>query len=201
MKYALIYMILLLSANITLINAGYAQVRDQRVTIYKYNPEEKDSTLIATRIYIGDSLISESGKFYWSLPIKSEFIDETIIDAAREQNPYESFDSLLCETGGASAWNKYEISFDEKKRPKMAYHYKAYYEKYDDEGNAYYAESPDYTLGEKIIFIYTKHGYVEKAYANDQLIEKIEKYYGTNGKLIKERWKAYDEYNYLIIYH
>ncbi|UII28354.1 hypothetical protein LVD15_07965 [Fulvivirga maritima] len=201
MNYILAHIILLVSVAITFISNQPQAHEDKRVTIYKYNKQENDSTIIATRIYMGDSLISETGQFYWSLPIRSDFIDESIIAAALRQNPYESFDSLVCEVGGVSAWNKYDITFDKQNRPVAAYHYKAYYEKYDEQGEAYYAESPDYALGEKIIFSYFKNGYKQQAYANDKLIETIEKDYNKNGELVKERWKAYDEYNYLIVYH
>ena len=172
------------------------------ISIFKYDSTYEDSSLVYKKWFSGDSIVKTFGNFYYNLPIQSEFVDNRIIKYAKGQTLYETFDSMICEVGGHSAWNKYIFTYDEKKRPILVSHYKAWYESVDEKGNFYTNKTPKYFLGEQINFLYSDNKIIQIA-KNDsgKILEKITKQFDTTYRLIFEEWDAWDEYRYRIYYN
>jgi len=170
-------------------------------SIYQYDSTYLDSTLIAEWFYYNDSIAKQGERFYYGLPFESEFVWPSIIDAARGETELETFDSLICEVGGTSAWNKYIFEYDQLNRVKQIKHMKAWWY----EGLGEYGERPDkpaYFLGETINFEYQANQSLQRTYdENNTIIEHFEKRYDREGLLIFEHCETWSEYRYKAYYN
>ena len=170
------------------------------IRIYSFIEDSGDSIPYSTLSYQGDKLVSATQDFYSRLPVISEYINEDIVEQAKEENPYETFRPKTCEVGGTSAWNKYEVLFDSLMRPVEAVHYKAFYEFVDEEGEYYTKDSAEYFVGETVYFEYDNLLKTQKVFRDSVLIEILSKKYSKSGELLSERWKHFDK-DYIIVYN
>ncbi|MBL4716686.1 MAG: hypothetical protein COC01_04470 [Bacteroidetes bacterium] len=172
---------------------------DKHLTIYKYGKTYVDSTLISEIWYLNDSIIKKGGRFYYRIPITSDFVNDYIIGQAKGKAMLETFDSLVCETGGTSVWNKYKFTYNEKNRLTRIEHYKAWWN--EGLGESDRPEKPEYFLGERIEFEYKKNSQTQMAFNDsDELIETIKKKYDKENRLLMEHWDAWDRYRFKIYY-
>ncbi len=137
---------------------------EQHIAVYSYNTEYSDSVLVAELWYRGDLLVSTTGNFTYSLPFRSEFVTMPIIAAAKGREVYGTYDSLTCEVGGTSAWNRYRFTYNTKGHPLSILHEKGFREWYDNEGNFHVRNNPEYVFGERIEFEYTPGRVVQSSY-------------------------------------
>ncbi len=174
---------------------------DKSILIYSYDSTYTDSTLVCRQWFLKDSLLKKEGQFYDTLPVTSEFIDHYIISEAKGKATYETFDSLICETGGHSAWNKYVFTYDGAKKPALIKHYKAWYENYDDDEHPTTNSKPYYELAEQIYFTYSAHK--KEQVTKDEtgkLIEKITSVTDPQSRLAFEEGYYRDDDRFRIYY-
>lgn len=172
------------------------------ITIYKYDIHYKDSILICKLWYSGDSVIKKEGEFYYRIPMQSHIISNFDLEKAKGKSTYETFDSLICETGGHSAWNKYLFTYNEQDNVLKIQHYKAWYRSSDEEGNYIVNQVPQYFLGEESFFTYTGNTVTQKTYdAQDKKpIETIVKKYDNQSRLVLEAKDSWDTYRFKLFY-
>lgn len=172
---------------------------DKYAAIYKFDSAYTDSSLVCERWFLADTLVKETGKFYYRIPFESEFVDGWIIESAKGKTIYETFDSLICEVGGHSAWNKYVFNYDDKKRPQSVRHYKAWWN--EGLGESPRPPKPGYFLGETIYFYYNNGELIQVANKKSgRRIEKITKRFDNKSRLEFEEWDAWDSYRFRIYY-
>ena len=169
------------------------------IRIFEYNNTYSDSLLICEQWFSGTVLVKKIGEFANRIPIQSDFVSDYIISCANGKMVYETFDSLMCELGGYSAWNKYVFKYDSIKRPTNVKHFKAWYESVDKQGNFYTNKKPKYFMGEEISFGYNKLEVIQIAKNNSgKIIEKIIKRTDNQSRLTFQQWDAGNEYRYRL---
>ncbi len=160
---------------------------DKYAAVYQFSSTHNDSILVCEQWFLNDSLVKKTGKFYSSFPLQSEYVDDETVKSANGRITYETFDPLMCEVGGSSAWNKYVFIYDDKKQPLLVEHFKAYFENYDANGNVFTNKTPDYHLGEVATFVYNANGVIQTLKnAEGKLIEQITKRGDNKGRLVFE---------------
>lgn len=145
---------------------------------YRYDSLFVDSILVNQRWFLGDSILLNVGDTALDLPFKSQYLDEFEI---QEEYPIEAFtdtieefDSLICETGGSAAWNKYIIHSDfEKGNLQTIYHYTSNRQVYDKYGKIHIRDKPEYKLNHIIIFDFIKRKTTRTVYDSDKNILEI----------------------------
>jgi len=171
---------------------------DKILRIYKYTSNYSDSTLVTELKYKNNEIVNDKEPFYHTLPFQSEFVRNETIKNAKGQKTYERFDSLMCEVGGTSAWNKYVFKYNQNKEPVEIKHYKAWWNEGIDFKRP---EKPKYFLGEKLKYKYLDNVIEQFAYdINGKIIEKITKEFDINGRLVFENWDAWDSYRFKVFY-
>lgn len=173
---------------------------DKYVTIYEFDNTYTDSSLVSEQWFLGDSILKKTGESFYRLPLESAFLDEWSIKSAKGQTCYETFDSLICQAGGASAWNKYLFIYDNEKRPLFIKHYKAWYHGFDEDYSDPEPEKPKYFLSETIKFQYNNSEVIQIT-KNDsgKVIEKITKRVDNKSRLEFEEIDG-DGYEYRVYY-
>lgn len=124
-------------------------------------PEEFDLHLIKVRFKEnGDTTVEGqikelNGERIWTdghyshMPMYDEFCSPWLIDTLKH-GVYETFDSLMCEVGGNSAYDKYVMEQTGKNSYKII-HYMAWFEKYEDGSDDPVSDyTPDYFVGHTI---------------------------------------------------
>jgi hypothetical protein len=148
---------------------------------------------------VNDSVVAKSGTYYRRIPTRSEFIPDRVIRKARKTGTYESFDSLICEIGGHSAWNRYEVEYDSVGRPTAARHFKAFRLPEVPGGPA---TEPDYFLSETASFEYDGSVVTQRtSLMNRGLTETLQRAVSTDGRILWEKRQSWDEPEYTILYH
>jgi len=172
---------------------------EKHVKVFKYDSTYTDSTLITELWIKNDSIINSSKRFNYNLPFESSFVRRSIIENLNGQKEVVTFDSLICEVGGASAWNKYFIEYDNNNKPIKVKHFKAWW--YEGLGDLPQPEEPEYFLGEIVYYHYGNNWIEQKAYdAENKLIEIIKKKFDNSGRLTFEHWDAWNYYRYKAFY-
>lgn len=177
------------------------------INIFKFDSTLKDSTLLCQKILQNDSIIYQKGDFNMNLPFQSDCIDNYTIELAKGKKVLETFDSLICELGGKTAWNKYYLRYDnnsnnKQKRPVQIVHYSANLEYYDKFGEPQNYKFPRYFFRETMFFEYSPNLITQiTKNSNGQIIEKIVKKFDNFSRLIYEelfyfdqRYKVYYQY-------
>ena len=172
---------------------------DKHLRVYKYDSSYVDSTLVRELWYKKDSIIKGGERFYYTLPFESGFIRSGTVKNAKGKREYVTFDSLMCETGGTSAWNKYRFEYDNQNRPLTAQHHKAWWN--EGLGDSPRPKKPEYFLGEKLKYEYGRNWSKQFAYDDkNELIEMIEKRFDNQNRLVYEHWDSWNSYRFKVFY-
>lgn len=181
-------------------NQEDSMIANKRIEVYKFDSTYKDSNQVDELWYLNDSLVKQRGNFYYPLPFESDFFTNDVIHEAAGKAIYETFDSLVCEVGGKSAWNKYFIKYNKNQQPTEVKHFKAWWNEGLGEGER--PAKPKYFLSETIQFKYLNKTVIQKAYdESGQLIETIQRNYDDNRRLLFESWDAWNTYRYKTYYY
>jgi len=173
---------------------------DKHVLIYSYNKSFSDSSLDCEIWYLNDSLVLKQGKFYYGPPIYSEYMATRFMENVNGKELYESFDSLVCETGGRSAWNKYKFKYNSTGKPIEIKHYKAWWS--EGLGDKPRPDKPNYFFSETIKYEYHKNSVTERIYDDEmKLFKTIMKVNNEDSSLKMEMWDAWDMYRFKIYYN
>jgi hypothetical protein len=173
---------------------------DFQVFIYEMTADKKDSILNCEQFYLNNLSIWKSGSCWYSAPFQSEYISEHSLEKGKTETSFETFDPLVCEAGGHSAYNRYKF---EKKNGQitMVTHYKAWYEKYDEEGEMINVTEPTWFIGETIKITYEDNRRTLKAYNEDnELLETLINEYNEAGQLIFQEWAYTNEKTFRFYY-
>ncbi len=172
---------------------------DKHLRVYKYDSTYIDSTLVRELWYKKDSIIKGGEKFYYTLPFESSFIRNGTIKNANGKRELVSFDSLMCETGGTSAWNKYYFEYDNQKRPTNVLHFKAWWN--EGLGDLPRPKKPEYFFGEKLNYEYGNNWSKQFAYdEKEELMEMIEKRFDNQKRLVYEHLDSWNKYRFKVFY-
>lgn len=157
-------------------------------TIYEMDTSMQDSSLHCTEYLFIDQSKSKEGKCHYRLPFEIEALSADFFELLKQEKSLETFDPTICEVGGHSAYNKYQLT-ENGIGNYTVLHYKAWYEDYTEEGEPITHEQPEYFLGEQIKII-EKNQYLKLTAQNEegQVIESIENFYNENGILIRQKW-------------
>ena len=194
--------------NMVQINAGMHSAHEIQfpencelmITSYKSDSARKDSTLLCNECLFEDQKRSKEGKCYYRFPFELDAMSLDFFEKLKTEKSTESFDPQICEAGGHSAYNKYKFN-DLGNGISEVIHYKAWYEDYDENGNDFTHDTPEYFIGEKIQ-IYQTDTYTKFEAFDDEgeLIESLEYIYNENGLLIRQVWSTYGNEVYLAHY-
>lgn len=173
---------------------------EMKITSYKSDSARKDSTLLCNEYLFLDQSKTKEGKCYLRFPFELDAMSLEFYEQLKIDKNAESFDPLICEVGGHSAYNKYRYKEISKNEHEVI-HYKAWYEDYDSEGNPITYETPSYFIGEKIKIFQTDTYVKFQSYDEDgNLLESLEYFYNDIGFLSRQVWSTYGNEVYLAHY-
>lgn len=171
----------------------YVKDFDTKIEVFRCGTERVDSVLHCSVLKKNGNIIKEQGKCYLRFPIWPESVSPYLLELGQKQDTYETFDSLMCEVGGNSAYDKYIFSRDKSGNLTMIKHYIAWFERY--EGDSLYLDyTPDYTLQDQVEIEYEKGYQIFKCYYNgDELTETLINYYDHQGRISHQSFWNNDE--------
>ena len=169
-------------------------------TTYKTDTSRKDSLLMCTEYLFIDQTRNKEGQCYYRLPFQLEAMSTDFLERLKDEKSFETFDSMMCEVGGQSAYNKFKHTNLGGDLSEII-HYKAWYEDYDDEGNDITHDTPDYFIGERIKVTQTDAYLKMEAFDEENVtLECIENFYTEDGLLIRQVWRTYGTEVYIAHY-
>lgn len=171
-----------------------------KAVTYKTDTSGRDSTLMCTQYNFEDYSKSKEGKCYFHLPFEIDAMPTSFLERLKSEKSIETFDPLMCEVGGQSAYNKY-IYKKTGSHSSEILHYKAWNEDYDEAGEPITNEVPEYFLGERLKIIDTDSYLKIEAFDDENNpLDYIENFYNEKGQCIRQIWKTYGSEVYLAHY-
>ena len=149
--------------------------------------------------------VQKVGNQWRSAPFEIWDIPNNIIEMGEKRDSYETFDSLMCEVGGNSAYDRYVFKRDQEGRVVQVKHYMAWFEMYDEDedGNEiYYRDyTPDWFLGYRLDIIYNElQTEYRLFYEGKEWDETITNTYDNKGRLAKQE-RLSDDNRYVAFYY
>jgi len=180
---------------------AYSQEVETYIKVYQYNATFQDSTLVFEKWEYKNQPALKKGHFPYGMPVESEFVNLEMLSFKAPKKVYETFNPMVCEVGGQSAWNKYTVQYNTQKRPVLVKHWKAYQDDYDKEGNAITHKKPRYFLAEETKLVYEGGKTTQiTCDASGKELERIIKQINKESKPVLEVWTAWDELRFKIFY-
>lgn len=173
------------------------QIPDTEVNYYGYSSDWKDSTFECTKFYNGDALLKSEEHCHEYIPKEDDYARFDILSIGDTVDTYETFDSLMCEVGGNSAYDKFIFKKDAKGRVVEVEHYMAWFETYtvDENGEEVFEldYTPDYFLGHLTIINHEENWIQLKSIAEDGDIMYDVKNHFKNDRLIRQEGNVYGD--------
>jgi hypothetical protein len=179
---------------------------DTRVEIFELHRDSVSH--LADYYLLDDKIQSKSGRWYHSVPFEYHGLSNYLIHHPEEAELYVSFDSMMCEVGGNSAYDSIIYHKDNQGRIIQVDHHMAWFESFDEEtGEGIYDYTPDWFLGnvtkveyEKDTVIRVENYYVEKDGSMD-LEHEVVTFYDDFGRIVFQVWNQYAKtYNAYFYY-
>jgi hypothetical protein len=127
------------------------------------------------------------GQWHSSVPFENQYVSDYLLNQQFENDVYETFDSLTCEVGGNSAYDKYIFKRDKRGRIIQVDHYMAWFDRFAIGGENYLDYSPDWFLGNIIKLLYRPNvRIIENYWEGDSLTEKITDFYDNKGRMVMQ---------------
>jgi hypothetical protein len=165
-------------------------IYNKHARIYRFFTSSADSSLVCEMWYLNDSLVNSSNNSSLSLPFVSTYMSDSLMEKVRHNGTMVTYDSSTCEINGHTIWNKYEYIFHKHTWDESYIHYKAFW--FEGLSDKPRKERPGYFLSEKIWIKYQDSSTTQITYnADNEIIEKMVKYYDTDEKLIKELMESF----------
>ena len=161
---------------------------DKQILVYEMTKNGEDSILNCETLFLNDKRVYKDGSCYYHSPFQSDYISENVFEQGKHERYIETFDPLMCEVGGNSAYDKYEFEKSGEAISKIT-HYKAWYEGYTDDGEPITYDTPNWFIGEIIEVSYVGNSRTLSTYdSENKLIDILTNTYNQNGDLVYQEW-------------
>lgn len=175
---------------------------DTHIITYEYLEGSEDSSRNCSLKTKDGIRVSREGSCYYQLPFDNEYVTDHLLEMGEEQAIYESFDPLMCEAGGNSAYDRYVFDKDSKGRVEKVRHYMAWYEGVTEDGEDITYDIPDYFLGHTVEIKYTESSRTMYTYYEDgELISIMTNIYDEKERLSIQIWNMIGDKTFKAFYY
>lgn len=175
---------------------------DTHILIYEYHENSEDSTRNCSVKTKDGTTVSRDGSCYYGVPFDNEYVSDGLLKVGEEQAIYETFDPLMCEVGGNSAYDRYVFDKDSKGRVERVRHYMAWYQDVTEDGEDITNDIPDYFLGHLVEITYTENSRVIHTYTEEEeLLSVMTNIYDDEERLSVQIWNMTGDRTYKAFYY